>query len=110
MTCHVEDHVHPIKVEKCPDGMSDVDAVVSDVLNDEAFRMANGMVSANSVNLARRLVLCAGVFSRLRACEDEERGVGAAGDFQFTKFDVRVGVRGTRGEIDGVADYDCGGV
>ena len=56
MTCHVEDHVHPIKVEKCPDGMSDVDAVVSDVLNDEAFRMANGMVSANSVNLAR--VLC----------------------------------------------------
>ena len=56
MTCHVEDHVHPVKVSECPDGMSDVDAVVIDVLNDEAFRLANGMVSANSANVAR--VLC----------------------------------------------------
>ena len=41
MTCHVEDHVHPIKVEKCPDGMSDVDAVVSwTVLNDRS--VSNG--------------------------------------------------------------------
>lgn len=56
MTCHVEDHVHPVKVFECPDGVSDVDAVVTDVLNDDAFRLANGVVSINTLNVAR--VLC----------------------------------------------------
>lgn len=55
MTCHVEDNVHPIKVFECPDGVSDVDAVVSDVFADEQFRMAHGLVSANSSNIARVL-------------------------------------------------------
>ena len=55
MTCHVEDHVHPIKVYACPDGVSDVDAVVNDVLADDEFRTRYGVVSANSANVARVL-------------------------------------------------------
>ena len=55
MTCHVEDNVHPVKVSSCPDGMSDVDAVVASLMRDEEFRMANGLVCVNSCNVARVL-------------------------------------------------------
>lgn len=56
MMCYVEDYVYLVKVSECLDGMSDVDVVVIDVLNDEVFWLVNGMVSANSVNVA--CVLC----------------------------------------------------
>ena len=55
MTCHVEDNVHPVKVSACPDGMSDIDAVVGALMRDEAFRMEHGLVCVNSCNVARVL-------------------------------------------------------
>ena len=75
MTTVVEDHVHAIKVMACPDGASDVAAVVSDLIRDDSFRAANGLVLVDACNVARMLSYVAVFFyAYSRVLTHEEYG------------------------------------
>jgi len=76
MTGLQADNVHPVRVTGCPDGVNDLDLVLSEIFGDAALKEKLQLSSVNSINWCRVMFQAIHYFhGYFRVCDDFEETV-----------------------------------